>query len=130
MSAKDNDQTDLLVSIPNVDGTDLRNTNNGKVSLHMSHALTRGPYGAGDNVQGKQVTVFSMQATKKASTLIFRILRRLIISVASWSYINPIEMITVSPLATLPFAVPAVKDEKKLLADFFPPTRRQDGKWC
>lgn len=28
-------------------------------------------------------------------------------------------MITVSPSATLPFAVPAVKDEKKLLADFF-----------
>lgn len=119
VSAKDNDQTDLLVSIPPSMNLTY-GTNNGKVSLHMSHALTRvsAYVKSGDNVQGKQVTVFSMQATKKA-TLIFRDPTPSYNKYASWSYINPIEMITVSPSATLPFAVPAVKDEKKLLADFF-----------
>ncbi|MDB0712397.1 fimbrillin family protein [Bacteroides xylanisolvens] len=116
---KDNDQTDLLVSIPPL-MNQTYGTNNGKVSLHMSHALTRVSVylKSGDNVQGKQVTVFSMQATKKA-ILGFRTPTPSYTKYVEWTYLNPIEMITVSPSVTLPFAVPAVKDEKKLLADFF-----------
>lgn len=116
---KDNDQTDLLVSIPPL-MNQTYGTNNGKVSLHMSHALTRVSVyvKSGDNVQGKQVTVFLMQATKKA-ILGFRTPTPSYTEYVTWTYLNPIEMITVSPSATLPFAVPAVKDEKKLLADFF-----------
>lgn len=117
--AKDNDQTDLLVSIPPL--TNLTyGTNSGKVSFTMGHALTRVSVyvKSGDNVQGKQVTAFSMQATKKAK-LVFRTPTPDNDKYISWTYLNPIEMITVSPSATLPFAVPAVKDEKKLFTDFF-----------
>lgn len=117
--AKDNDQTDLLVSIPPL-MNQTYGLNNGKVSFTMAHALTRVSVyvKSGDNVPGKQVTAFSMQATKKA-TLTFRAPTPDYNKYISWYYLNPIEMITVSASAALPFAVPAVKDEEKLLADFF-----------
>lgn len=117
--AKDNDQTDLLVSIPPLMNLTY-GTNNRKVSFTMGHALTRVSVyvKSGDNVRGKQITAFSMQATKKA-TLVFRAPTPNNEKYISWTYLNPIEMITVSPSAALPFAVPAVKDEKKLFADFF-----------
>ena len=116
---KDNDQTDLLVSTPPL--TNLTyGTNNGKVGFTMGHALTRVSVyvKSGDDVEGKKLTSFSIQAIKKG-TMTFRTPTADNAKCLGWTFGTPVEMTTITPSATFPFAVPAVKDEKKLLADFF-----------
>lgn len=120
--ATDNEQKDLLVAVPLMDRTYA--TDNGKVSFTMEHALTRVTVfvKSNDNVAGKKLTDFSIQAVKKG-TMTFRTPTADNAKCLGWTFGTPVEMIAVKPFnpsgTTFPFAVPAVKDEKKQLADFF-----------
>lgn len=116
--AAENEQTDLLVAVPLMNRSYA--TDNGKVSFTMEHALTRVAVfvKSSDNVSGKKLTAFSIQAVKKG-TMTFRTPTADNAKSLGWTFGTPAEMTAVSPSAAFPFAVPAVKDEKKQLADFF-----------
>lgn len=115
---KEADQTDLLAAVPLLDQT--YESNSGKVSFAMQHALTRVAIfmKSGDNVTNKKLTAFSLQAIQ-TGTMTFRTLTADNQKCIDWAYPTPAGMATVTPKIALPFTLPGKKDETKQVADFF-----------
>lgn len=115
---KEADQTDLLAAVPLLDQT--YESNSGKVSFAMQHALTRVAIfmKSGDNVTNKKLTAFSLQAIQ-TGTMTFRTLTADNQKCIDWAYPTPAGMAAVTPKITLPFTLPGKKDETEQVADFF-----------